>query len=151
MVAESRNGQGVFATKIFQRGDVVFHVEGKILRWEKLLAIGGSVGDNAFRFGAETYLSPKGHVGDFLNHSCESNSGVKKIKRKLFIVAIEDIPKGTEILIDYSTILGNDDIWTMKCSCGSKKCRKIIKNFGSLPAELQEQYRSLGIVPAYIQ
>ena len=79
VVARSRNGQGIFTTRNFQQGDIVFHVEGKILHWEKLRAIGGTVGDNAFRFGAETYLSPEGHVGDFLNHSCEPNSGVKRL------------------------------------------------------------------------
>ena len=34
--------------------------------------------------------------------------------------AVKGIRAGTEILIDYSTTIGDDDIWTMRYRCGSR-------------------------------
>ena len=60
------------------------------------------------------------------------------------------IAGGDEITIDYSTTIGDDDIWTMRCKCGSRQCRKKIRNLGSLPAELKRSYVRNGLVPMYI-
>ena len=48
--------------------------------------------------------------------------------------------KDAEIVVDYSTTIGDDDIWTMRCNCGRKSCRTTIRRFGSLPTELQRKY-----------
>ena len=43
----------------------------------------------------------------------------------------------------------NEDNWEMNCKCGSKNCRKIIKNFKYLPKKIQQKYIKLKIVPDY--
>ena len=55
-----------------------------------------------------------------------------------------------EVLIDYSTTIGDDDTWTTRCRCSSPACRKTIRRFGSLPQPLQIRYLRDGLVPGYI-
>src|SRR5207237_1215753 len=111
---------------------------------------GGAFADNCFRFGPETYLDPGDENGRFVNHSCEPNAGIRKSNNQLFLFAAQSIGSGDEILIDYSTILGDDDIWTMRCKCGSPACRRTIRRFGSLPLNLKRRYVRQGLVPRYI-
>ena len=81
----------------------------------------------------------------FLNHSCDPTAG---IKGKVAIVALKNIKEGEEVTIDYSTIEG-DERWEMKCSCGSKKCRKLIKSIQYLPEDRFNKY--LPNIPKYFQ
>ena len=85
-----------------------------------------------------------------MNHSCEPNAGIRKINNQLFLFAARAIAAGKEIVIDYSTILADDDIWTMRCNCGRRTCRKKIRRFGSLPLELKRRYLRDGLVPKHI-
>jgi SET domain-containing protein len=89
-------------------------------------------------------------MGSFLNHSCEPNSKIVKRDRKLYAVALENISLNKEVTFDYSTILGDDDIWKMDCKCGTRSCRKRIRRFGSLPRQTKDEYIRLGMVPPYI-
>lgn len=149
-VRKTRNGLGIFAKSDFQSGDRIFEIKGIFIFGDEDEDIDEKTRDNAFRFDKEKYLSPAGEVGDFLNHSCDPNSAVVKKKNKLFIVAIKDIKGGAEIFIDYSTIIAQDDSWRMKCNCGSKNCRKMIKGFNSLPKNTKNKYLDLKMVPDYI-
>jgi len=56
---------------------------------------------------------------------------------------------GEEIAYDYSiTML--DDPWEMACRCGSRACRKLVREFRFLPPEVRKRYIGLGIVPDYV-
>ncbi len=149
-VRKTRNGLGIFAKSDFQSGDRIFEIKGIFISGDEDEDIDEKIRDNAFRFDKEKYLSPAGEVGDFLNHSCDPNSAVVKQTNKLFVVAVKNIQKSEEILIDYSTIIAQDDSWQMECNCGSKNCRKIIKGFHSLPKNTQKKYLDLNMVPDYI-
>lgn len=149
-VKKSRNGLGIFTTARAKSGQAVFPIHGTRKHYTTLLTKGGTFLDNCFRVSEEYYVSPEGYIGVYLNHSCEPNARVVKKGNKLFVYAISDIPSGTEVLIDYSTITAGDDIWTMRCNCGNKTCRGLVKNFYKLPHTLQEKYKTLHIVPAYI-
>ena len=106
--------------------------------------------NNAYRFDKDMYISPEGTIGEYFNHSCDPNVYIQKIKRTLSISALKEIRSSDEITFDYSTVIANDDIWKMKCNCGSKNCRKIIKSFSSLPTNIKKEYIKQKIVPAYI-
>lgn len=149
-VKKSKNGFGIVAKKNFLAGDILFEIKGKIISCDVGDGLDEETRSNTFRFDEEKYLSPKGEIADFLNHSCEPNSGVIKKNKKLFLVAILDIKKGEEIVFDYSTIIASDDIWKMKCSCGADNCRKIIKKFNTIPKKIKDKYINLGIVPEHI-
>jgi uncharacterized protein len=142
-------GLGVIAGRNYKQGQIITEISGNVIHWRTVIAIGGVIQDNTFRFSDQYYLSPDG-LGNYINHSCEPNAGIFKSHNRLYLKAISPIARGEEIVFDYSTIIGNDDSWTMKCGCGSRLCRKTVKNFGSLPKPLQSKYLALGIVPDYI-
>jgi SET domain-containing protein len=150
VVRRARNGRGLFAARAFRKGQTIIKLAGRIMHHDVLWDRGGRFADNCYRFGPETYLDPGEGPAAFVNHSCEPNTAVVKRNNQLFLVAAAPIAGNREIVIDYSTILGNDDIWTMKCNCGRNTCRGRIRRFGLLPAELRERYTAGGFVPKYI-
>src|SRR5947209_13854890 len=135
-VGPSTIGQGLFAGRRFAVDDTILHVAGRVYDAGVLWKRGGTFADNCYRFGPETYLDPGDGPGRYANHSCEPNAAVHKHRNRLYLVAIRPVAARREITFDYSTILGDDDIWTMRCKCGAPTCRKRIRRFGSLPAEL---------------
>jgi SET domain-containing protein len=149
-VAKTKNGKGIIALKKFKRDEVVFEVLGKIIKCDFSSKLDKKTSDNAYRYNEDFFLSPKGEIGDFLNHSCSPNSKVKKFKNKLFIRSIKNIKKDEEVTIDYSTIIARDDVWTMKCKCGEDNCRSKIKSIGDLPKDVFSKYVRLRIIPKYI-
>lgn len=72
----------------------------------------------------------------FLNHSCDANTG---IKGKITLVAVKNIKEGEEIVIDYSTIEG-DEMWRMNCNCGAVNCRGIVRSIQNLPVKDFKRY-----------
>jgi SET domain len=149
-VAPARIGSGLFARRSFAEMEPIIRITGRVVRYELLWQRGGKFLDNCIRFGPETYLDPGDGVGRYVNHSCEPNTAIHKSRNRLFLVAARSIARGEELSFDYSTTIGDDDIWTMRCACDEAACRKRIKRFGSLPADLQHRYRAQGLVPNYI-
>lgn len=152
IVKKTRNGSGVFTTRHIKQNENIFKVEGVLKTISEIESEGvqSPLSANSYRFNKTLYLSPKGTLGDFLNHSCEPNAYVKKNKGELFIKANKDINAESEILIDYSTIIASDDQWWMLCNCTSKTCRGKIGKFIELPKDIQERYLKMDIVPDYI-
>ena len=149
-IKKSKNGKGVFAKKDFLEGETLFEIKGKLITCEEDENIDEETRSNTIRFNRDYFLSPKENFANFTNHSCNPNSKIYKRNNKLFIVAIKDINKNEEIVFDYSTVLASDDIWEMKCKCGEKICRKVVKKFKSLPTKIKKEYIISKIVPAYI-
>ena len=150
-VGPARIGRGVFATKAFRRGAAILAVEGRVVNYMMLWEREGSTfSANCIRFGPETYLDPGDGPAAFLNHSCAPNAAIAKTANRLHVVAARGIVKGEEIVFDYSTTIGDDDVWRMRCRCGHPACRRLIRNFGSLPAELRAYYLANGFVPPFI-
>lgn len=148
-----RNGLGMVALKSFTRGQVICEIKGKIVTpktlgryWET----DPRLGENCFRFSAERYLDPDGEIGQYANHSCNPNAGIVKTGRRLLLKAIAPIARGDEITHDYSTLLGADDVWSMRCNCGHVQCRGTVRNIGRLPTAVVEHYRRLGVLPKFI-
>ncbi|CAN5267045.1 hypothetical protein BH23GEM2_BH23GEM2_14780 [soil metagenome] len=151
VVAATRNGRGLFAATSIKPGETIIRVEGRVVHSDVLWHRQGSrFSANCIRFGPETYLDPGNGACRFVNHSCDPNAGIQKAGNRLFLFAAKSIRAGSEITIDYSTTIGDDDIWTMRCKCGSRRCRKTIRNFGSLPAEVKRRYLRRELVPGYI-
>jgi len=150
-VGRTRIGRGVLAGKSYRRGETVFPVEGRVVNYERLWEREGSrFADNCIRFGPETYLDPGDGPASFLNHSCAPNAAIAKEANRLYVVAARRIAKGDEVVFDYSTTIGDDDIWRMRCKCGHASCRRLIRNFGSLPDEPRAYYLENGFVPPFI-
>ncbi len=149
-VKKSRNGYGIFATKDFPPDQPIFEVTGKLVTCDEDEPMNEEERANTYRLNKNYYISPKGRLGDMLNHSCEPNAKVVKKNGKLYIVSLALTKKGQEVAIDYSTILASDDSWSMRCNCGSVRCRKVVKQFTKLPKALQKAYQQSSIVPPFI-
>jgi hypothetical protein len=149
-IRRARNGQGLFAARPFRRGETIIRVIGRLVDYRLLWKRGGRFAANCLRFGPTTYLDPGDGLAKYLNHSCEPTAAIRKSNSQLFLFAVKRMAAGSEIVIDYSTTIGDDDIWTMRCDCGAPTCRKTIRRFGSLPPALQRHYVSRGLVPGYI-
>lgn len=63
---------------------------------------------------------------------------------------MRDIKAGEEITFDYvMCVTENKPFWKMKCLCGSKNCRGIIKDSDWKIKELQKKYK--GYFQPYIE
>ena len=149
-VEPARVGHGLFASRAFGDAQRIVRLLGRIVSAETVWNHQGRFADNSYRFGPETYLDPGDEAGAYVNHSCRPTAAIRKANNRLFLYAVTPIRKRSEITIDYSTILGDDDIWTMRCACGETNCRRLIRNFGSLPAELRAEYVEKQMVPKYV-
>src|SRR2546423_1930911 len=137
-------GRGLFTRAGFKKGQTLFRLEGKIVVDSY---------DANYRFGSrwigigdKTWLSPsRNNHGYYINHSCDPNAGLKD---KIIVVAMRDIKKGEEITIDYS-LTEADPYWKMRCKCGSRNCRKVIRSIQFLPEELYRKY--VPYVPEFLR
>ena len=138
--------KGVFATKPIKKDEVIFKFANRTVTL--IPHEYGCNCESCRRIIQETeknWLYPnRFSPGWFLNHHCESNSGIKVRN----IVARKNIKKGEEITIDYSTT-NAEKWWWMKCFCDSKKCRDVIRNIYSLPKSLFNKYK--GYMPKYVE
>jgi len=105
---------------------------------------------NCIRFDAHRYLDPSGGWGEFANHGCRPNAAIMRERGRLVLRAIRTIRRGDEVLHDYSTLLGGDDVWTMRCRCGARGCRGTVCRFDRLPEATLRRYRTLGAIPRFI-
>lgn len=149
-VRPARNGLGLCANRPFEAGEAIAWIPGRVVRWQVLRRRSATFLANCIRFARETYLDPRTGPGRYLNHSCAPNAAVDKVGRRLLLRAASSIRAGDEVVIDYSTTIGDDDVWRMRCKCGARTCRRWIGRFGLLPPNLQRAYRQRGMVPAFI-
>lgn len=152
-VKRVRNGRGMIATKSFRRGALITEIKGRIVSADEVWKYWDADprrGANCFRYDEDRYLDPEGEIGAYANHSCNPNAGVVKRGRRLMLKAIVPITAGAEVTHDYSTLLGADDVWRMRCNCGEENCRRVVKNVAKLPAATVRNYRRLGIIPDFI-
>jgi len=149
ILGQSNNGKAAFANKDFKKGEEIIEFKGKLFTYEQLPTPYDEVEDHYVQIDKNLYIGPSSGVDDFFNHSCNPDSGLKIKGKRVILVAIKDIKKNEEITWDYSTTMDEDD-WELDCTCGSKNCRKRIRDFKYLPGEIQQKYIKLGIVPKYI-
>jgi SET domain-containing protein len=149
-VRRARNGVGIFAARSFPASTRLFEVTGKKVQCLDDDDMDEVERDNTFRYSLNWYISPTNSIGKFLNHSCKPNAALRKIGTHLYIVSVEPIAAGAEIVVDYSTFTASDDVWELKCNCGEKMCRKKVGNIKTLPKALRASYRTKKIIPSYI-
>ena len=113
-------GLGVFASRNFKKGEVVikWDISHQLTSAEVKKLPESQKRYVAFLDGKYILMqSPARYV----NHSCDANTYTDNFCD----VAKRDIKKGEEITSDYSET--ETPGFEMKCNCGSKNCRKIIK------------------------
>lgn len=84
--------------------------------------------DNAIQIEEGLFLIPVdfelNSIADRLNHCCEPNAGFSGSNS---VVAIVNIPKGTEICIEYATCSAEKEVQpSFECHCGTLGCRRLV-------------------------
>ncbi len=113
------HGLGIFAARDFKKGEVG-------IRWKTYKQISKENIDKlpeeekhniSYIDGKYILVPPEGRI----NHSCDPNVYLANF----CYIAKRDIKKGEEITTDYRK--ESEPSFEMKCNCGSKICRGIIK------------------------
>ena len=136
----SEKGEGVFATKSFEVGDIV--MVGVI---KEVLNRNNS---HASQVGEHVYVLHAGLISK-VNHSCDPDCGIKVNETGAHdFVAIKDISINEEITFDYAMRNYNVGYFPKQCVCGSKKCRGKITGWKKLPDGKKKEYE--GFVAPYL-
>lgn len=131
---------GVIAIKNISKEESVAVLGGVIVPKNELEEYHKSMGDVGIQVNDDFFIVPTTRneleeTGVF-NHSCEPNIGLID---SITFVAIKNIKKGEELVLDYAFC--ESFCQAFKCGCGSPQCRKIVTpNDWKIP-QLQKKYR----------
>lgn len=144
-LADSKiQGKGIFATKKYKKGDFVVKLTGNIIKRKYNEKTDRTLCANWFGIGKDLWIDPDFPLSR-INHSCEPNIG---IKGRIMFYALKNIEKNEELTFDYS--ISEEEIdWTMKCNCGSRKCRGKMTAIQLLPLKVFRGY--LPYIPRFFQ
>lgn len=148
-----RNGRGIVALRRFDPGALVWRLRGRVVgpetvwRWWDADPRRAA---NCIRFGEESFLDTRGDFGEYANHACRPNAGLFMERGALAMRAVRVIRPGDEVTHDYSTCIGADDVWTMRCNCGERACRGRVGRFDRLPQAVLGRYRRAGMIPGFV-
>lgn len=142
-------GKGVFANKNIKKGELITAFGGYVISYNDFKRLPRAVQEIPYQISDKFLFGPtktsEFSPADYYNHSCDPNSG---FNGQLFLVAIKDIKKGEQVTFDYAMCM-TSSILNLKCLCGSKKCRTIIKGTDWRIPVLQKRYK--GYFQPYIQ
>lgn len=148
-IADCELGRGLFAARAFNADEPILNFTGPLIGLAEAIAKGEAEA-NPLQVGPVSYIDLE-PPGVFANHSCEPNAGIRD---DVVLVALQPIAVGEEIRYDYSATMWEEDAawggWTMPCRCGSPRCRGVVDNFPTLPADVRVRYLSQGIVQEFI-
>lgn len=128
-----QHGRGVFATEAITKGERILVFSGPLLVRAEL-----RTDEYHLQVGPDLYFGPSGLADDYLNHSCEPNSG---FDGGYGLVALRDIQLGEEITWDYSTAIDEADFAGMACWCRRPSCRGVVKSFRHLDSATQNRLK----------
>lgn len=121
---------GVFALDVIPRGKKVIQYQGDHLtlpqasrRFRRNLRL-GKPRDNVYFARLNRRIVIDGFTGksgaQFINHSCDPNLSVRRIRGRLLLFSRRRIQPGEELFSDYAF---KRDLPKVPCHCGSPKCR----------------------------
>jgi SET domain-containing protein len=133
---------GVFAKKKINKDELVFVCGGYVMTLGDERKLPKKLRDVGMQISEELVLTitrEADNDGGF-NHSCEPNIG---IRGQIFFVAMRDIAKGEELVIDYAMVLYRGKSakpYQLECACGKPSCRGVITDNDWQRPELQARY-----------
>ena len=132
-------GYGLFLTEDVKAGETIIEYTGKIIKECEVDAASDAY--KKFGLSRDYMLSLEngytidstsgGSAARFANHSCEPNSEFTEYEDEdgnvyCFIDALIDIPRFTEVLVDYKFPIDKDPSKRELCKCGARSCRKFL-------------------------
>jgi hypothetical protein len=133
-----RTGRGVFAVHQIPAGTRILALEGQKFRT-------ADIPPEAFamQIDADLWLCSTGEsLDDCINHSCDPNTGFARQDPVLY--ALRDIGPAEELTWDYSTSIAEKG-WSLRCLCGSARCRRVVLPFGELTSDERERLRPIAL------
>ena len=114
-------GKAVFAREFIEPGEVVAVWSGRLVSADELDELSEDIRRHTVQVEEALYLVSltADEAPDYINHSCEPNSG---LDGQITIIAMQAIHPGDEVTIDYAMCDGSpyDEF---DCACGSSQCR----------------------------
>lgn len=139
-------GRGMFAVQPISKGETVTIWGGDVVPTSVFKTLGEHQKRQSAQVADGFYLvSSKPGPGDYINHSCDANAG---IRGQILIVAMRDIAAGEEVCIDYAMCDSTPDE-DFECACGAANCRGTITSEDWRLPELRQRYA--GYFSTYLQ
>ena len=111
------HGDGIFAARDFQKGEVVLRWKPKYIPVSEIDTLTEEEKHYSYNVGGKVAIMQEPER--FVNHSCDNNtSAVDGCD-----VALRDIKTGEEITANYN----NDGMVEFNCDCGADHCRNTIR------------------------
>lgn len=134
----AKGGFGVFAIAPIRKGEVLVIWGGKVVSALELETASVIQKRHSIQVDDGYFLIPHtlSEVGDFVNHSCDPNCG---IKGQVSLVAMRNIRPGEEICYDYA-MTDASDYDQFNCACGSECCRGRVTGADWMNELLQKKY-----------
>lgn len=137
------DGVGIYTKEKIKKGEHIAFIKGRLVK--KVIKNKKDAQSIPLWYGIteSLWIDPMNTIWRYFNHGCEPNTAIIGTRK---LIALRAIKEGEEILFDYSMTDG-DVLWDMKCSCGSKKCRKIIRSIQLIDQETFKNH--LPFIPSY--
>jgi uncharacterized protein len=143
--AETRNSdisnRGTFAKQPIIRGELIAIFGGYVMDSATVQSLPEAARFMVLQIADDQFIGSRAEsefgAGDFVNHSCDPNAG---IKGQIFLEAMRDIAVGEEITFDYAMTISAELFATMKCYCKKDLCRGVITCNDWQDKSLQEKY-----------
>jgi uncharacterized protein len=131
-------GMGSFAVETIAAGETVAGFGGHVVHGAELEVLSDDMQSRTIQIDEDLYLVPSAtpEPGDFVNHSCEPNCG---IRGSILVVAMRDIAVGEEITFDYA-MCDSSPYDEFVCECGEPTCRRLITGADWMRPDLQVKY-----------
>jgi len=138
---------GVFAEHPVGAGEIVAIWGGRVVDWDEFQSLPEVEKLHSVQVEEGFYLiTPgEGDGGDYINHSCRPNCG---LRGQVTLIAMRNIAPGEEATMDYAMSDGSPYA-EFDCECGAVNCRSRITGEDWKLPELWERYK--GYFSPYIQ
>ena len=131
-------GFGSFVHTPVAGGEVVAAFGGWVADRDRFALLDPEVQRLSIQIDDELYLvSPGATDGDWVNHSCDPNCGMRGTN---LVVAMRDIAVGEELSFDYAMSDGSD-YDEFECGCSAATCRGKVTGRDWMEPDLQRRYR----------
>jgi hypothetical protein len=128
----------VFARAPIPANTTVAGFGGHVVDARELDALGDAVRRHALQIDDDLFLAstPPFDPADYVNHSCDPNCG---IVGSVLLVTMRDVAAGEELCFDYA-MTDSDDYDMFECSCGTERCRGVVRSADWKQPELRDRY-----------
>jgi len=138
-IAAGGRGRGSMAIEPIGAGEVISVFGGRVVTRDELDVLPAEQVSRSIQITDDLFLAgaAEPEPGDFVNHSCDPNCG---LRGSTVVVALRDIEAGEELTYDYATSDGSD-YDEFECACGAALCRTKVTGHDWMLPELQLRYR----------